>query len=350
MINNQLYLEDKKNSNEDLYLTFRLSDCNYGVPASQIVEATKLPALISPEKLPAYIIGLVNVRHELLNVIDLRILLGKPVKNYTTENNLLILKSNDKTFAIIADEVKHVIKIKTEHIEKLPYQSENKYLDGIYNSEDVLFTPVNLEKIEKLLDLETEYNSIDYKDVLPANFAQDEISQEKFKSRALTLQKEMKFELNNRYYNEDNFIVFGLNNEKYCVSVKYVKEFTKFKNITIAKIPCVPEYILGLINLRGEFLTLVDIKHFLNIPPSDISNKTKIIVIKSQDLKIGILVDEVFDMVNISHEQLNNDNSAKYEKNKFTFANIICDNKSVMSVLNIEKLLQDERLYIEDNI
>ncbi len=96
-----------------------------------------------------------------------------------------------------------------------------------------------------------------------------------------------------------------------------MREFGKLKSLNLTKVPCVPPYIIGMINLRGDFLTVVDIKNFLSIPQSPVTDKTKIIVIKSDYIQIGIIVDEVFDMINIPLEKLHNKNSfTKYENNK----------------------------------
>ncbi len=111
-----------------------------------------------------------------------------------------------------------------------------------------------------------------------------------------------------------------------------------------------PFLIVGIINLRGEFITIVDIKYFLQINKTPVSDRTKIIVVSISDIQIGILVDDVFDIENISTDKMNLNSQSKYEKNKFTSAEVLLPNNRVMSVFDLRRCIEDERLFIEDSI
>ena len=181
-------------------------------------------------------------------------------------------------------------------------------------------------------------------------FPKDKLSQEKFKKRAVNLQKELKIETDKDFYKENRFVSFSLNNEKYCISLKYVREFRKYKLVSLTPVPCVPEFVKGIINLRGEFITVIDIKSFLQIPESKITDKTKIIVINSSDLQLGLVVDDVFDIVNMSAEKLSHNTTSKFDNNKCTSVEVILEDGGIMSVFDLEKFLEDEKLYIEDAV
>ena len=101
--------------------------------------------------------------------------------------------------------------------------------------------------------------------------------------------------------------------------------------------------------MRGDFITIIDIRTFLNISKANVSEKTKIIVIKTENIQIGILVDDVFGIENIPGKKLNHNSQTKYEKNRFTAAEIMYNNK-VMCILDMKKFLEDERLFIEDTV
>jgi chemotaxis signal transduction protein len=67
-------------------------------------------------------------------------------------------------------------------------------------------------------------------------------------------------------------------------------------------------------------------------------------------LRIGLLVDDVFDIVNIPAEKLSHNNSSKFEGNKYTPSEVILDDGGVMSVLDLEKFVEDESLFVEDAV
>lgn len=353
MEQNFLTLSDfslKKTS--ELFITFNLSEKVYAIPAEKIIEIVQLPALTLLEKAPDYIAGLLNIRGSIISVIDLSKILGFKNKTYSPECQILILNAGDKKAGIIIDSVKDVIQFETKLLEPLPYASKEHFISGIYKDENGLIAFLDLDKAVKNIIETVEVNDIQIKEIdddFAGLFPVDKISKEKFAKRALKLQKELRNEVDSLNYQEDSFISFCLNEEIYCINLKYVKEITKLKHVSLTNVPCVPDFITGIINLRGDFITIVDIKKFLNIPKTNITEKTKIIVIRTESIQIGLLVDDVFGIENIPGDKLNHSIQSKYEKNKFTSAEIMINNK-VMCVFDLKKFLEDERLFIEDAV
>ena len=339
------------NKTSELYITFNLSEKIYAIPAEKIIEIVQLPALTLLEKAPDYIVGLLNLRGNVISVIDLSMILGFHRKFYSAECQVLILNENNKKIGIIIDSVKDVMQFEKKLLEPLPYMSKEHLLTGIYKDDAGLIAFLDLEKIVKNVEA-IEINEAELKETTHDTaglFPIDKISVEKFTKRALKLQKELRDESNSLNYQEDYFISFSLNEEIFCINLKFVREITKLKNVNLTKVPCVPDFIIGIINLRGDFITIIDIKKFLSIPKTDITEKTKIIVIRTENIQIGILVDDIFGIENIPNEKLSHNVSTKYEKNNFTAAEIMLNNK-VMCVFDLKKFLEDERLFIEDAV
>lgn len=352
MEQNFLVLNDfSLNKTSELHITFTISGKVYAMPAEKIIEIVQLPALTLLEKVPEYIVGLLNLRGSIIGVVDLSMILGFQRKTYSPECQVIILSANDKKIGIITDSVKDVIQYEKKFLEPLPYISKEHIVSGIYKDDSTLIAFLDLDKIINIVETfeidEAQAKAIsDSSELL---FSADKVSVEKFKKRALKLQKELRNEVGSLNYQEDYFISFGLNEESYCLNLKYVREITKLKNVNLTKVPCVPDFIVGIINLRGDFITIVDIKKFLNIPKTGITEKTKIIVIRTENIQIGLVVDDVFGIQNIPNEKLNHNIQTKYEKNKFTSAEIMFNDR-VMSVFDLKKFLEDERLYIEDAV
>ena len=367
MEQNLIELSDfTENKTSELYITFNLLEKVYAIQAEKIIEIVQLPALTLLEKAPEYIVGLLNLRGTVVSVIDLSMILGFHRKVYSVECQVLILNVNNKKIGIIIDSVKDVMQFEKKLLEPLPYASKEHTITGVYKDDNGLIAFLDLDKvINNIENLEISeerkasvYENDDFlqkvysgeiKNDIASKFAVDKLSVEKFAKRALKLQKELRNETDSLNYQEDYFISFSLNGEIYCINLKFVKEITKLKHVSLTKVPCVPDFIIGLINLRGDFITIVDIKKFLNIPKADITEKTKIIVIRTENMQIGILVDDIFGIENIPNEKLSHNMHGKYEKNNFTSAEIIFNDK-IMSVFDLKKFLEDERLFIEDAV
>ena len=89
--------------------------------------------------------------------------------------------------------------------------------------------------------------------------------------------------------------IFRLQHYYFGVDLKLVREFTD--TFKIMPIPCCPLHIVGNMNLRGEVLTLIDISQFVNLPQTPSTIKHKVVVIEVEDIIVGIVVDEVYDVM-----------------------------------------------------
>lgn len=86
-------------------------------------------------------------------------------------------------------------------------------------------------------------------------------------------------------------VEFRLANEKYALESAYVREVLPLREVTA--VPCTPPYILGIINVRGQILSILDIKAFFELPREVSTRATKIIVLSSNEMELGIAADAV---------------------------------------------------------
>ncbi len=336
----------------ELFLIFNLGEKNYAIPAEKIMEIVQLPALTIIEKFPEYIIGLLNLRGQIISVVDFIKLLGLEPETYTPEHQVLILECEKRAIGIIVSSIKDVTRLDKKGFTPLPYKSHDGIISGIYKHNDTMTALLDINLImESVEKVEVHSSEIPDKISIPREYCtQSPEVKNKLIKRAEKLQKEVRVVTGNLNYQENYFISFCLNKEIYAINLKYVKEITKLKLVNMVAVPCVPEFITGIINLRGEFITIVDIKYFLQVPKTRISEKTKIIVVKISDIQVGILVDEVFDIENIPNERMNLNIQSKYEKNKYTLAEVLQPDERIISIFDMKRFIEDERLFIEDSI
>ncbi len=112
------------------------------------------------------------------------------------------------------------------------------------------------------------------------------------------------------------WVTFRLQNEKYGINVMSVREVLKVSEI--APVPGAPDFVLGIINLRGHVVTVVDTHYRFGLPPRNVDDATRIVIIEHQDQVVGIMVDSVAEVLNIptgaieSAPNVGNDESAKF--------------------------------------
>lgn len=86
-------------------------------------------------------------------------------------------------------------------------------------------------------------------------------------------------------------VEFMLAHERYAIESCYVREVVPLENLT--PLPCTPAFVLGIVNLRGEILSVIDIKKFFDLPEQGLTDLNKVIVLQSGDMLFGILADAI---------------------------------------------------------
>ncbi|MGX5173560.1 chemotaxis protein CheW [Aliikangiella sp. IMCC44653] len=112
------------------------------------------------------------------------------------------------------------------------------------------------------------------------------------------------------------WVTFRLSNETYGINVMQVQEVLRFTDI--APVPGAPPYVLGIINLRGNVVTVIDTCQRFGLPPIELTDNTRIVIIETNQQVIGILVDAVAEVVYLRESEIEitpnvgNDESAKF--------------------------------------
>ena len=93
------------------------------------------------------------------------------------------------------------------------------------------------------------------------------------------------------------YIVIKLGDEQYGIDIKYIDNIVRMQHIT--RVPKVQHYFKGVINLRGEVIPVMSLRLKMNLPEDEITNTSRIIIIKLDVAAIGLIVDEVMEVVTL---------------------------------------------------
>lgn len=337
------YKNNIVSENEKMCLYFSLGGCKYGVNLQQVVEIMKLPMLEYPQKLANNVIGLLNYNNFTINVFDLRFYLNIKVTTYSPSNQILIVKTDESIFGLLVDKVEDIISIEESKLEYFSSTGELKIIEFLYKNESETISIIDLAQFENAM--KEGFSSVDVD--IPSLFPQDEASREKLLSRNQAMVEKNKMNFVANWFSQDKFISFAMGSGIYCITLEYVKEL--LKDVQITPIPCDKKYILGVITLRGDFITIVDLKNILDlaepIATETIATKNNIIVVETADFKIGFYVDEIFRIVEIPENIINE--NAQGSKEKYVSSEVVLNDK-IYTILNMPTILMDEKFYIEE--
>lgn len=138
---------------------------------------------------------------------------------------------------------------------------------------------------------------------------------------------------------------FLLAHEKYAIETRHIREVYSVTDLT--PIPCTPPFVFGIINVRGEIVSVIDIKKFFDLPEKGITDLNKAIILQSKGIEIGILVDAVLGVRNIFITEIEGGLPTLTGIRKEYLKGITKDSQVI---LDAEKLLSDRRIIVDEKV
>lgn len=139
-------------------------------------------------------------------------------------------------------------------------------------------------------------------------------------------------------FDTKQFIVFGLGEERFGIDSLNITTIDRMKTIT--RVPKTPNYIKGVINLRGDIIPVMDLRAKFNLPPIEETEETRIIILKLEEISIGVIVDQVLQTIQLSGDSVEsaasliNGTAAEY------ILGIGKVDGEIVTLLNFEKLVK----------
>lgn len=139
---------------------------------------------------------------------------------------------------------------------------------------------------------------------------------------------------------KDKYLTFLLDKEVYAIEIKFVTEIVGMQPIT--EIPELPPYVKGIINLRGEIITVIDIRLRFKKKPAEFNDRTCIIVVKVQDVSIGLIVDHVAEVLDIADDYVASPSDMHYDQSNSYLKGIGKVGLEIKLILDCYKLFKAE--------
>ncbi|KLO23367.1 chemotaxis protein CheW [Marinitoga sp. 1155] len=288
--------KDKEKIHENLIqiLKFKLGNEIMAIPVENVQEIVKKPEIYTVPDMPEFIKGVTSLRGEIIQIIDLNSIFKKRDINL---KELIITKINGIKFGLHVEEIKNIVSIKEEDINKLPITSKNSKIIGVIHLRDEIIALLNLEKIF---------------DELGLTIKEDLLKEEKI------IEKSEESKL---------YLIFKLLKEHYAIEIEKVREVTVVEKTT------------DVVNIRGEVIPLIDLNQIFY---KKNNNSKNVVIIKGQNKDYGLIVDEVdeikraeiHEIESVPEEIQSSTSSGKYLKN------IINKKDLLIFVLDPEKITQ----------
>ncbi|MFG6101068.1 chemotaxis protein CheW [Leptothoe sp. EHU-05/26/07-4] len=357
------------------YLFFELDDLQYGIETSQVREILRLPELTPIADAPGDIIGILNFRGKILPIMHLAKRLGQGSPLCQLSDSIIVIEWQGLQVGMVVNQVYDVQSLSPSIIEAVPtYElrehAHTSFAAGIAKVNDSLITLLNPETLIRQTDaVETialESNLDDVESDGTTAYPNEQVfeaqqmpvitnffslycpnisSEERqiFRQRADALVHS----LENAGADINKLLplaVFRLEEEYFGLDLQRVREFINVRNVRA--IPCCPPHIMGNINLRGEVMTLIDIRGALNISQA-MDEVPKAVVIEVDDIAAGITVDQVLDVIYIPPSDVASMPAALPQHSQAFFQGATRYREKNLSILDLPKLFSDGGLIVD---
>lgn len=224
--------------------TFLIKDEIYGISIGDIKEIVRYPEITEVPKAPKYLKGLTNLRGNVMPVIDARIKLDVEAQEESDNTRVIVLDTGATPTGIIVDKVKGVQNIEGASIEDTPavlsVNVEKRFISKIIKLDKNIIMQLD---ISQLCDIDVSKIS-ESKESMSAAASEDE-------------------QADSKTIEDVQLVSFIIGNEEYAFYIDKVREILRFDKIT--EVPNSPEYMLGLITVRGKLLPVVDLRKLFNM-------------------------------------------------------------------------------------
>src|SRR5438105_3018976 len=138
---------------------------------------------------------------------------------------------------------------------------------------------------------------------------------------------------------------FRLASERYAVESRLVQEVHPLRDLT--PLPCTPPFVLGIVNVRGRILPVLDLKKFFDLPEQGLTDLHRIILIRGNDLELGLLADVIVGVRSVAMDSLQ-PSLPTLTGIRADFLKGVTDERLV--VLDLDRILLDPKIIVHEEV
>lgn len=260
---------------ERILIGFRLRHENYAIDINYVEEIIELPKITPVPEMSQIIEGIFHQRNRALPILRLSRRFRLPDSELNDDNSVLIVNQDGLVMGFIVDEITEVFRVVNDEIVPPPANISGRsaeQLEGIIkikiNEVMEVVMALNIDNI--LTDNEQNYLR-ELNDGLNDNV--DDNSDDLYASEIISILK------------------FRVRDEIFAIRVPEINEITVMQKMV--QVPKTPPFVNGVINLRGDVITIIDLAKLFGNPPQGVTDTSRIVIVQTENSKAGFQVDQI---------------------------------------------------------
>lgn len=262
------------------FVTFALGSESFGVALANVEEIVDLPPVTKVPDAPPYVLGVICIRDQVLPLLDFtRLLRIEGAGGPAGEQMVILLSFENARLGMVVDGIQEIIRIGGEEILPAPHilsEAEKAHLDGVVMRSDRM---VSLLRVMQILDRE------DHQRLATLGAAVD---------AARTVEQVERHDL--------PLVVFRLGAEAFGLRLQEIREIIMVGQIT--PVPRAPDFVEGVINLRGEVMPVLDLRTRFGLERAERNALSRVLITPIGGVATGLIVDAVHEVGSVDERQL----------------------------------------------
>ncbi|MGH8202025.1 MAG: chemotaxis protein CheW [Steroidobacteraceae bacterium] len=276
--------EEKRGTEEtEALVTFDVAGQEFALPLTDVQEIIPAPTSVTAlAHSEAVVLGMTSVRDTLLPLLSLRALLGFPAQQAAPDREkVLVVKVGGTRVGLVADRARAVVAAQTRLVDPVPAA-----LNARTGGESRIRAVYRGEAGRRLISILSSQQL--FRDDVMQKLAAEQQSQA---GPDEPVERNAQQEL--------TFLVFRLGEDEFGLPIDAVVEVARVPE-QITRLPKTPKFLEGVVNLRGEVLPVVDQRRRFDMPPLEKADGRRLIVVKTERHRAGLIVDAVSDILRSS--------------------------------------------------
>jgi purine-binding chemotaxis protein CheW len=280
--------EDEINVSDELQLvSFKVAGQEYAIVIEDVQEIVQVPeTIIHVPHSEHHVIGVMTLRNRLLPLVDLRRMFGLPASQLDEKSRLIVLSLGAGSVGLAVDGVSEVLRVARTQVDSMPPLLAK---DGALAD---IAAICRLEEGKRLVSIITTHNLFDNPAIKEALNTVNEGNPENSVDSN---------EQDETLDDDEQLVIFRLDKEEFGVPINNVQEIVRVPE-ELVHVPGAPEFVEGVINLRGSVLPVIDLRLRLGLPRVSRSDGQRIMVFLIAGLRTGFIVDQVAEVLKIAKE------------------------------------------------
>jgi len=263
---------------ENIYVSFRVGEETYGIGIDDVRQIIRLPQITRVPRMPDYVLGMTNLRGEVLPLVDLSLRLGYAKEcKHEEDTRVIVVEKKGILTGLIVESVNEVKSTEVHDIDNFPdilnASVDKKYISGLLRvTEGENVSIIQIMNTDEVIDIEAASKHMEQNGTLNQKVRQ-------------------KDEYQGGVIDEKRFISFNVIEQEYAIEIHKINEIIWMPEVT--SVPGLPDYVLGIFSLRGKVIPLLSLHDKFGKVLEKNDETTRVVIVDIGNVLVAFAADKV---------------------------------------------------------